>query len=94
VKTASVSSVKNHLSACLAQVKAGESFLITDRNRGVALLSPLGGHGMDEKIEKLVSKGIIRTSGTAPDTEVFFSLPLPVCTEPLSSVVFEERDGR
>ena len=40
MKTATVTEAKNGLSALLDQVKAGESFIITDRGRPIAVVEP------------------------------------------------------
>lgn len=41
MKTISISELKTHLSAELKRVKAGETLMITDRSRGIALVTPL-----------------------------------------------------
>ncbi len=63
MKTASISTAKNQLSALLEQVRHGETILITDHDRPVARLVPVGaendGPGANE-LGLLERKGILR----------------------------------
>jgi prevent-host-death family protein len=62
MKRISVSEAKDTLSACLARVRAGESVMITDRGRPVAVLSPVPADqlGEDERLASLARRGIVR----------------------------------
>lgn len=51
-----VRELRQHASAVLRRVAAGESVVVTDRGRPVARLSPLAGHGM----ATLTASGLIR----------------------------------
>ncbi|MCC5847557.1 MAG: type II toxin-antitoxin system Phd/YefM family antitoxin [Verrucomicrobia bacterium] len=94
MKTSSVSSLKNHLSARLKQVVAGESFLITDRNRAVAVLSPLVDGNLDARLEGLTAEGLVRPGSRKLDLQAFLSLSKGRCEAPLSGAIQEDREGR
>ncbi|MCC5847412.1 MAG: type II toxin-antitoxin system Phd/YefM family antitoxin [Verrucomicrobia bacterium] len=94
MKTSSVSTLKNHLSAHLKQVVAGESFLITDRNRAVAVLTPLGDGNLDARLEGLAAEGMVRPGSGKLDLQGFLSLPKGSCKASLSGAIQEDREGR
>lgn len=94
MKSASVSTLKNHLSARLKQVVAGESYLITDRKRAVAMLTPLSESGMDERLEQLAAEGLIRPREHGLKLQDFLALPKGQCSAPLSEAIREDREGR
>lgn len=63
MKTASISATKNHLSALIEQVRHGETILITDHDRPVARLIPVGaenGRPGSDELGLLERKGILR----------------------------------
>jgi prevent-host-death family protein len=67
MKTASISTIKNNLSAYLDLVRAGETVLITDRGRAVARLAPLEAEDDAEDAAHRVDlerRGIIRRAVT------------------------------
>jgi prevent-host-death family protein len=63
MKTASISQTKNQLSALIEQVRHGEMIVITDHDRPVAKLVPVGAVNQDDatsELSVLERKGIIR----------------------------------
>jgi len=57
---ASVSHTRNHLSALLGQVKAGETVLITDHDRPVAQITQVDAYAWGNHIDEMASLGIVR----------------------------------
>jgi len=61
MKTSSISATKNQLSALIEQVRHGETILITDHDRPVARLMPVGSeNGQPGELALLERKGILR----------------------------------
>jgi prevent-host-death family protein len=62
MRRVSVSQAKDTLSACLAKVREGESILITDRGKPVAMLAPVSvEHTTEsERLASLTRRGIVR----------------------------------
>ena len=63
MKTASISQTKNQLSALIEQVRHGEIIVITDHDRPVAKLVPVGAanqYDAASELSVLERKGIIR----------------------------------
>ncbi len=78
MKRASVTEAKNGLSALLDQVKAGETFLITDRGVPVAQIVPAGSaHSDDEgRLARLERAGIIRRPKRPPSLDILLMPPV------------------
>ena len=77
MKTASISQLKNGLSAYLDQVRAGESVLVTDRGVVVARLEPAGARpNPTGRLERLERAGLVRVGRGAPPVELL-RLPGP-----------------
>lgn len=97
MKTASVSDLKNNLSARLKQVIAGEPLVITDHRKPVAVVYPLEQELMDEHVRSLVAEGLVippRKTGKL-DAKAFLSLPKAECNASLTEAILEERrEGR
>ena len=98
MKKASISEVKNQLSALIDGVKAGGSVLIVDRGRPVARLGPVTDHAAegDGRLARLVRSGLVRPGrGSIPRSLL---LQKPPAVRRGSSVVQalldERRDGR
>jgi prevent-host-death family protein len=66
METATITEVKNGLSALIDRVKAGESIVVTDRGIPVAVIEPVTEHvGLDDRFRRLERAGII-TRGKSP----------------------------
>jgi len=70
MKTATVSHAKAHLSDLLHRVERGETIVILNRRKPVALLVPPGAAGAgadEERLFRLERAGIVRRPGRKPD---------------------------
>ncbi|MDE3150388.1 MAG: type II toxin-antitoxin system prevent-host-death family antitoxin [Acidobacteriota bacterium] len=98
MRTAKISELKAKLSAHIAYVKRGEEVLILDRNTPVAKLVSVGlAADHDERLQRLVAKGIVspsirlRKEGKEwPDPPG----PTRITRKMMEQVWREERDGR
>jgi prevent-host-death family protein len=97
MKTTSISSAKNHLSALIKRVQKGEPILITDRGVPVAKLVPVQlGAGVPDRIIALAQQGLVRLPEREPDTS-WLDLPRPKLAPGRSAVevlLEERREGR
>ena len=98
MKKASITEVKNNLSAFIDRVKGGSPVLIVDRGRPVARLEPVGGIGSgdDERLVRLVRDGVVRPARGGASRELFSTKP-PQAKKGASGVralLDERRDGR
>jgi prevent-host-death family protein len=68
METASISEVKNGLSAIIDRVKAGESVVVTDRGIPVAVIEPVTGRiDVEDRLARLERAGILkRGTGKVP----------------------------
>src|SRR3990172_1300632 len=87
MKTATITEVKNGLSALIDQVRAGESILITDR--GLAPAPP-------GRLPRLERAGIIRIGRAASPLDLLRrpAPRLPAGTSAVQAVIDERRSGR
>jgi antitoxin (DNA-binding transcriptional repressor) of toxin-antitoxin stability system len=94
MKTTSVTRLKNHLSAHLKEVLAGETVLITDRRKPIALIRPLD-HGLaGDKLAGMYERGLLAPPARPLDVAAFLGSMRGKSAEPLSSAIIEEREGR
>jgi len=97
MKTESISSAKNRLSALIKRVQRGDSILITDRGVPVAKLVPVRlGPGVPERIVGLAQQGLVRLPERVPDV-AWLHLPRPTPRPGPSAVdllLEERRTGR
>ena len=101
MRRASVSEAKNGLSNLLAEVRRGQTVLITRHGQPVARIEPCRPDDMsvDETIARLVRRGIVRPLGKRIDrmeVERFLGRPLPkLAPGPnASEIVVAERRGK
>jgi prevent-host-death family protein len=68
METASISEVKNGLSAIIDRVKGGESIVVTDRGIPVAVIEPMSARvDLDDRLARLERAGLLkRGSGVVP----------------------------
>ncbi|HMR50451.1 MAG TPA: type II toxin-antitoxin system prevent-host-death family antitoxin [Arachnia sp.] len=84
-RSAGVRELRDHLSAHLAVVKNGETIVVTEHGKPVALLSP---YRASSRLAALIEQGIAHPP-TAPRTR---HLPSPVAAaEPVSPIIAEQR---
>lgn len=74
MKTMGIRELKSSLRETLAEVKAGESFLVTDRGEPIARILPV--EPEEERMARLVRSGAIRPP-IRPLDESFWTLPRP-----------------
>jgi len=97
MKRASVSETKNHLSELLERVRRGETILITDRDRPVARLEPVGlgrPAEVEARLARLERAGLLRL-GAGGLVKRILSEPAPRPKKGVSAVadLLEERKG-
>jgi prevent-host-death family protein len=93
MKTASISQLKNGLSAYIDQVRAGETVLVTDRGVVVARLEPAGARSdASDRLQRLERAGLVRVGRGAPPIDLVRA-PGPPLREGRSivDVVLDER---
>jgi antitoxin (DNA-binding transcriptional repressor) of toxin-antitoxin stability system len=92
MEKATISDLKNQLSAYLAKVKAGASVLILDRDQPVARLERVEpGRQGDDRLGRLERAGIIRR-GTGAVPAVLLRRPVAKPTRSLVQALLEERE--
>ena len=65
MKKASISELKNQLSAYLQSVRAGETVLILDRNQPIARIERVADEGPSDRLAQLLRSGVL-TPPSAP----------------------------
>lgn len=78
MKIASITEAKNKLSALLDKVRHGETILITDRDRPVARLEPVGNDDqvdLNGRLAHLERNGIIRRASGKPSKLILEKRP-------------------
>lgn len=93
MKTATITEVKNGLSALIDRVKAGESIVVTDRGVPVAVIEPMSAHvEVDDRLARLERAGIIkRGKGKVPLELLRTPGPTPKDGMSVVDAVIEER---
>ena len=96
MRKATITEVKNGLSALIDQVKAGETIVVTDRGVAVAVIEPVTSVGdLDERMSRLERAGVIRRGTADPPVELIRT-PGPRVRGPLADedlVAAERRAG-
>ena len=93
MESASISEVKNGLSAIIDRVKGGESIVVTDRGIPVAVIEPVSGRiDIDDRLARLERAGVIRR-GAGPLPMELLRTPGPTPRDGASVVdaLLEER---
>jgi prevent-host-death family protein len=95
---ATITEVKNGLSALIDRVKAGESIVVTDRGIPVAIIEPVTDQlDVDERIAGLERAGLVRR-GTGEIPHALLRTPGPRVRGPgnpaVDAVIEERREGR
>ena len=97
--TVNVAELKNHLSAYLRKVRAGQEFVIRDRNLPVARLVPIDTSALSADELLLVAEGKMTLPTAKLNLEEFFAIgkDVPLSAEKVEALVrtiSEERDER
>ena len=97
MKTATITEAKNGLSALIDLVRGGESVVITDRGRAVAMLEPMGSApDPTGRLLRLQRAGLVRV-GTGVLPKELLRTPPPLLTpgsSAVEAVLDERRSGR
>jgi prevent-host-death family protein len=95
MKTASISQLKNGLSAFVDQVRAGDTVLVTDRGVVVARLEPASARpDSTGRLERLERSGVVRIGRGAPPVELIRKPgPRPSGGPSIVDVLLEERQS-
>lgn len=94
MKSTSVTSLKNSLSARLREVAEGDPLLITDRNKPVATLQPFHAGQQGAHLETLYARGVISPPKKALPLNEFLRQPKAASSSGLTAALLEEREAR
>lgn len=78
----------------MKRIRAGESLLVTDRRKPVAVLSPLTENFPEEWLDALVADEVVKPPQRALNVKRFLAIPRAACGQSLTEAVAEDRDGR
>jgi prevent-host-death family protein len=95
MERATITEVKNGLSAIIDRVKAGESILVTDRGIAVAVIEPVTTQvDLDERFARLERAGLLRR-GTGQIPRSILETPGPALPDGVDMVayVLEDREA-
>lgn len=89
----SISRLKDQLSAYLKKVEAGQTVIVTDRNKPIAQLSRVvAKEGDDERLARLVAQGIVKPpKGPRLDMKEFLRRRPVIPDAGLLEALLEER---
>ena len=89
---ATISQIKNSLSAYLKKVRAGQSILILDRDEPVARLEPVGqAETPDDRLTRLERAGLLRRAIRKIPARVLASSPPPRGAKSVLDALLAER---
>jgi prevent-host-death family protein len=95
MKRASITEIKNGLSAAIDRVRHGDAIVIEDRGVPVARLEPVvapGRPGADGRTARLVRQGVLRPAAAAPPRRLLaLDPPAPKGQASLSQALIDER---
>jgi prevent-host-death family protein len=92
---ATISQLKNGLSAYLKKVRSGETVLILDRNEPIAVLERVKPNERPEgRLARLEQAGVIRRSRTARPRNALTDKPPKVKKSVVAALLEERRDSR
>jgi prevent-host-death family protein len=97
MKTATITEAKNGLSALIDLVRGGESVVITDRGRAVAMLEPMGSApDPTGRLLRLQRAGLVRVGTGVVPMELLRTPPprLTPGSSAVQAVLDERRSGR
>lgn len=95
MKTASISTAKNRLSALIDLVRKGETVTITDRDQPVAQLTPLppGSISDPSRLMALERAGLVKRARSVADVRLLDRLPpMPRSEADVLAALLAERD--
>lgn len=92
MRSVPVSTLKARLAEFLRAVKAGESFLVTERGRATAMLVPAVGRDAEDGLQDLVDAGLIRRGTGVIPKEIFEPSPVKDPEGLVLKALLEERE--
>jgi len=95
MEKATISQIKDRLSAYLRKVRAGQTILILDRDRPVARLERVGGDApADDRLTRLEQAGLLRRATRRLSVERLRAPALRTESSLLQALLEERRDAR
>lgn len=95
MEVATITQLKNRLSAYIDRVRAGETVLVVDRGVPVARLEPAVGVADDDgRLARLARKGIIRLGSGRISDEILDAPPPRSRKSVVEALLEERREGR
>jgi antitoxin (DNA-binding transcriptional repressor) of toxin-antitoxin stability system len=95
MEKATISELKNHLSAYLKKVRAGHTVLVLDRDQPVARLERVdSGPHADDRLARLERAGLLRRARSPLPIEMLRSPAPKARTSVVQALLDERREGR
>lgn len=95
MEKATISQIKNHLSAYLKKVRAGESVLILERDQPIARLERVAGNAYpQDKLARLERDGLVRRSQQPVPIELLRTRAPKSKRSVLQALLEERSEGR
>ena len=91
MKIASISELKDGLSAHLELVRSGELVVVTDRKSPVAALERIAPGTLSGETASLVAEGIAAPRKNLLDVQAFLAMPTGRCRGGLAAAILDER---
>jgi len=88
METVGVRQLKENLSRYLKRVRSGESIVVTDRKKEIAIIVPSGKEADEEKLLQLIQRGVAHWSGGKPKG---LRSRVVSCGKSVSEAVLEDR---
>jgi len=95
MEKATISELKNRLSAYIKKVRAGQTVLILDRDQPVARLERVeAAPHADDRLARLERAGLLRRARSPLPLDALRSAPLQPGPSVLQALIDERREGR
>jgi antitoxin (DNA-binding transcriptional repressor) of toxin-antitoxin stability system len=82
------------ITTSVKQVAAGESLLVTDRDKPVAVFQPLRGRLKDRRLEGLIAAGLVAPPRAPLDVKGLLREKRGQSKRSLTGAIDEDREGR
>jgi antitoxin (DNA-binding transcriptional repressor) of toxin-antitoxin stability system len=95
MEKATISQLKNRLSAFLKKVRAGQTIVVFDRDQPVARLERIEGEGRsDDRLARLERAGLLRRAGRRPPVKALRARAPEPTQSVVQALLEERRDAR
>lgn len=95
MEKATISELKNRLSAYLKKVRAGHTVLILDRDQPIARLEGVGGGTRhDDKLARLERAGLVRRAKSPPSLKALRAAAPAATRSVTKALITERREAR